>query len=110
MLNYVNPFSDGINLKKHDCGVPCSHIRCKMSVCNRARIMADGKLDLVMNTKKQVLALLFVGNYADAIELATSLYNDGHVTFERFESFRIQHFSCELRPIDRFIERPYMEL
>lgn len=73
-------------------------------------IGADGKLDFVMHTKKQVLSLLYVSNYADAIELATTLYDDGHVTFERFESFRIQHFSCELRPVDRFIERPYMEL
>lgn len=94
-MNYVNPFTDGISLKR-GCGVPCSHLRCEMSSCERARVMANGELNFVMNIKSQVLYLIHVGRSVEAIELLTALRDSGHINSHRFESFRAQHFSSQL--------------
>jgi hypothetical protein len=94
-MNQLNPFCDGISLKR-GCGVPCCHLQCKMSVCERAKLMADGCLDVVMKNKNQVISLINLGLYADAFELASELVDNGHVSTERFETFRLQHFSSQL--------------
>ena len=35
-MYYVNPFCDGVSLKKEDCGVPCSQLRCNVGACETA--------------------------------------------------------------------------
>ena len=94
-MYYINTFSDGVSLKR-GCGCECSHLQCKISVCDRARLMSDGKMDIIMHNKKQVMALINVGQWWNALYLAYELIDGGHVTPERFEAFRINYFSCQL--------------
>ena len=95
-LANINTFAEGVSLKR-GCGCECSHLQCKMSVCDRAQLMADGHLNFLLHNKKQVKALINVGMWWEALEIAYELLDGGHVTEERFEAFRINHFSCSLR-------------
>jgi hypothetical protein len=95
MQKLVNPFCDGISLKR-GCGVPCCHLQCKISVCERARLMADGIVSTVLKNKNQVLSLINSGMYGEAIEIATELVDSGLVSTKRFEVFRLRHFSSQL--------------
>lgn len=94
-MNFVNPFADGINLKR-GCGIPCPHLRCDMSCCDRAKLMADGKSDIVRKKKTRILSMINRQQYWEALKLTMELFKFGYVNERRIEIFRIKYFSCPI--------------
>jgi len=93
-MRYVNSFCDGVSLKK-GCGFPCSHLRCTTE-CEIAEYNNNPKSFALKREKRFIQGLIQSGQYLEALEVSRSLVKSGNISLDRYESFRLQHFSSPL--------------
>jgi len=90
-MTNVNPFVDGINLKK-GCGRECAHLRCTME-CEHAQAMSDYRTGTIKRAKSQILSMLNLGQKGEAYFILTEIKKLGIISHSQFECFAKEHFA-----------------
>jgi hypothetical protein len=93
LSNFRNSFVEGISLKKNLCDLPCCHIRCCPSVCEKAMFIASPNLQHILRVKRKAISLMTNMQSEEAFKISYELVTQGFVSEKRFDAFALNHLA-----------------
>lgn len=83
----------GIFLKTN-CDLPCQHIRCNPTDCEKARLIASPNLDHILRVKRKAISLMIKCQKVEAFRISYELVTQGFVSEKRFNAFALNLLLC----------------
>ena len=83
------------SIPRKSCGANCKHLRCQLSVCERAQLWS-GHSSVIKRAKDEIESLLYQNRYQEALNVLQELLDTNMINLSRFELFRLKNFSSPL--------------